>query len=78
MLRVNSAAKTVVFKETDESVEYISRSLVSLAPKSDDDSHKEKEIIPIPIRDIIQNYPSAEETSFKLATRIPPTTNEET
>lgn len=78
MLRVDSVAKIVVIKRHDEYVEIVSRRLVALDPKSEEDSHKGKEILQISIRHIMRNYSAAEETNVKHATDILSTTNEET
>lgn len=44
VLSVDSSAKTVVNKRRDEAVENISGSRVALTPKTDKDSHSDKEI----------------------------------
>lgn len=72
-MRVDVGLKTVVIKRSEKSLENISRNRVALAPKSDEDSHSEKEMLPIPIRYIIRNYPAEEETDLNYVTSIPST-----
>lgn len=68
VLRVDSTAKTVVIKIPDESVEKDSRSPVTIDPKPDNTSYKEKETLPSPISSIISNYQADEKTTLENVT----------
>lgn len=76
VLRVDKAAKTVVIKRPDWSVENVSRSRVAIASKSDSVGGNKKETPPLPITSIIRNYSGAEKTTLNNspATHRQPTT----
>lgn len=77
VLRVDGAAKTVIIKRPDESLENVSRSRVTIAPKPENDDHHNKEEPPVLIDSIIHDYPAAETTNLQHVADIPTTPADE-